>query len=62
MMSQHELARRRRQMQHRIRLALVQRRVTYFGVFNPDSAGAAQPPAQDDSAIGDPGDLNTLAA
>jgi hypothetical protein len=62
MMSLNELTRRRRQMQHRIRLALVQRRVTHLGVFVPESADAGEPPAQDGDTVDDPGDLNTLAA
>jgi hypothetical protein len=62
MMSQNEISRRRRQMQHRIRLALLQRRVTHLGVYTPPSGDPAEPPAEDGGAIGDPGDLDTLAA
>jgi hypothetical protein len=62
MMSQNELARRRRQIQHRIRVALVQRRVTTLGLRRPDSADTAEPAAEGPGTVPDPGDLDSLAA
>jgi hypothetical protein len=60
MMTRNELARRRRQMQRRIRVALAVRRVT------PRPAGlgsdGAEPPRQDRGTVPDAGDLDPLAA